>query len=136
MAQRGMGDEGPHMEETDYARRSIEIAGKYHATLDAAVRDTLAGMKGKGIVPPCGKGCAWCCHLPVNATAPEGALAAKYIEDYFNVKDKGALIERMKDWLAWYKEGGPATGRVECPFLRDSLCSIYEVRPMGCRVHY
>ncbi len=72
----------------------------------------------------------------MNATAPEGTLAAKYIEDYFNVKDKGVLIERMKDWLAWYKEGGSATGRVECPFLRDSLCSIYEARPMGCRVHY
>ncbi len=136
MAQRGMGDKRLCMENSDYSRRCTEIAGEYYATLDAAVRDTLARMKGKGIVPPCGKGCSWCCHLPVNATAPEGALVAKYIEDKFNVKDKGALIERMSGWLAWYKGGKSASGRAECPFLRDSLCSIYEVRPMGCRVHY
>ena len=124
------------MEEKDYARHCIEIAGEYHARLDAAVRDALVSIKGKGIVPPCGKGCAWCCHLPVNATAPEGMLAAKYIEGKFNAKDKGVFIERMKGWVAWYKEGRSAIGRVECPFLRSNICSIYDARPMGCRVHY
>ena len=130
------GDKRLGMEETDYTRRCIEIAWEYHARLDAAVRDTLAGMKGKGIVPPCGKGCAWCCRLPVHATEPEGALAAKYIEENFKTKDKSVVIGRMRGWLSWYKESGLRSERVECPFLKDSSCSIYDVRPMGCRVHY
>src|SRR5512143_3526613 len=114
----------------------VDLAQKYHRDIDGRVAEALRALAGSGRKHPCRGGCAWCCRLPVNATAPEGKLAARYIEEKFNTKDKGALIVRIRGWLAWYKTGEHARERVDCPFLERELCSIYGVRPMGCRVHY
>jgi hypothetical protein len=121
------------------SRRDMDYIGtarKYHEDIERIVAETLRTLSSAGRRPGCRRGCAWCCRLVVNATAPEGELAAGYIDANLREEDKGALIEKIKRWLVWYGQGRYSTKRVECPFLASELCSIYHVRPMGCRVHY
>ena len=114
--------------------------------IDEAAQKALAGT---GIKPPCRMGCNWCCRLPIQATTPEGMLAAEYIRENLDAGEAAALLARIKGWLDWfskdfqklahsgvvpreiYMKHGPG-----CPFLSGGLCAIYPVRPMGCRVHF
>ena len=71
----------------------------------------------------CGKGCGWCCHQRVGATATE----VLYIADVLR-RRPGAepLMQRLKDW----------SGGRPCVFLVDNSCSIYDLRPFKCRGLY
>jgi Fe-S-cluster containining protein len=71
----------------------------------------------------CKKGCAACCHMNVTISAIE----AKHIETATG-KARAALSESRTHDLAEFS-GKP------CPFLKDSSCSIYDVRPFACRQH-
>ena len=100
----------------------------------------------------CGKGCAACCTQSVTMTTLEGARIIAYLEH-------GGRGSELRNW---WGATGKATGTVlpattnafarhclagetpadpvelewdftPCPFLADNLCSIYQVRPFGCR---
>ncbi len=75
-------------------------------------------------VAPCKNGCAHCCYQPVLVTPSE----AKIIEE------SGAAR------INWDTELGNRPNKEyvgqPCPFLKDNKCSIYQVRPFSCRVHY
>lgn len=66
----------------------------------------------------CKKGCGHCCHVNIGITAYE----AQYIAVTHKVDLDASDVKRLN-----------FTG-VVCPFLVDNCCSIYEVRPMVCRV--
>lgn len=71
----------------------------------------------------CGKGCGWCCHQRVGATATE----VLYIAQALRSRPGAApLVERLKSW----------NGGRPCVFLVDNACSIYDLRPMKCRGVY
>ena len=97
----------------------------------------------------CERGCSGCCTQNVTITAVEGEAILRYI-----------LSENKSFWLA-EKLSSPrnhqppkmttndfATACLEgkeadpgdrhnlsiCPFLENSLCGIYPVRPFGCRL--
>jgi Fe-S-cluster containining protein len=84
----------------------------------------------------CKAGCDHCCHQSVGVTPAEGLAIVEHL-----------LRTRSAEALAQVKER-VATARVRtrgltaeqryspdhpCPFLVDSACSIYEVRPLSCR---
>lgn len=80
----------------------------------------------------CGKGCSHCCHIWVSATAPEVLHIAQLLKE----RD-GAVIERVrtahgqtKDYNFDTRDEHPTP----CPLLEQDLCSIYESRPMTCRL--
>lgn len=89
-----------------------------------------------------GKGCCHCCYEPVYCSTQEVAYILESLDDTQKVLLKmfvRSCIERIKpsglfdkdlppvkDWLAFH---------VECPFLIDGNCSIYERRPYACRTH-
>jgi Fe-S-cluster containining protein len=99
----------------------------------------------------CQKGCASCCTQSVTMTSLEG----KMILDFLKVggKDKG-LLELLAQRAKGNKGAALTTNQfakaclehqeipedalggwnfTPCVFLREELCSIYEVRPFGCR---
>jgi len=115
-----------------------ETARVYLQNIDGAIKRARSALHGRGARITCAKGCAWCCRLPVRATLPEGALAARYIRDTLPPPEVAALVGHMEDWLS-RRENAPLTRGIPdvpaCPFLADDLCIIYPARPMGCRVH-
>lgn len=95
---------------------AISKIRKIYALVDelgAAAKDFVA----------CKKRCAACCHMNVMISAIE----AKHIETATG-KPRVALSESRTHDLAEFS-GQP------CPFLKDSSCSIYDVRPFACRKH-
>jgi len=80
------------------------------------------GAAGKDFVA-CKNGCAACCHMNVMISAIE----AKQIEATTGRTRVALSLSRTHD-LAEFS-GQP------CPFLKDSSCSIYDIRPFACRKH-
>ena len=88
--------------------------------------------------PPfaCRKGCSYCCHQSVMATAPEVLLVAKFLRDNLSEREVELLQKKI---AARAKEMSTLTndermdGRVACSFLMENICTIYPVRPLQCR---
>jgi hypothetical protein len=82
----------------------------------------------------CRRGCAWCCHGYVSASAPQVFAAAGAIRR--NVLTFDAACARIRatsarvrglDWRA------RIALREACPLLADGACTIYDARPLSCR---
>lgn len=72
---------------------------------------------------PCAKGCGWCCHQRVGATATEVLHIAAHLRGR---PDFEAMAGRLEAW----------NGGRPCVFLVDNACAIYDVRPFKCRGVY
>jgi Fe-S-cluster containining protein len=102
----------------------------------------LAGLHAKQ--PPsrplaCGNGCSWCCHLHVDAKAPEIFLIADYVKDILAPapEEIDALKQRLTTVAARTEgldPGRRALAKIPCALLVDGRCSVYKVRPLACRV--
>lgn len=124
------------------------LASEYLKKIDEAVKRGEDRLAGTGRKMSCYPGCSSCCRLPLQATIPEAELAASYVLDTFPADRLVLLKEKGAAWLAWCEDSlpGHVRGGLDeadaysihgpgCPFLEGGLCSIYAVRPMGCRVH-
>ena len=75
----------------------------------------------------CGSGCSHCCHMPTMIYQHEAdAMAAAA-----NRKAR-RLKFRLMPWAL--HAAGAYTGQ-PCPFLLEGRCSIYDHRPLICRLH-
>src|SRR4051812_27251970 len=73
----------------------------------------------------CAKGCAFCCHLGVAATAPEVFLIANRIRET-RKHDLEAYVQRIRSVERSNREGGAierARRRLPCVLLDGSVCS-------------
>lgn len=83
----------------------------------------------------CRKGCSFCCHNMVGATAPEIFLLARHVKAK-RPADYAAALARI---VAADEAGRGAahieryTGHIACGLLEDGLCGAYEARPNPCR---
>lgn len=104
----------------------------------------------------CQKGCNACCHQIVEVYTWEEPKIFQYIENRFTPKQKKQLNRNLKQWFKRFNRNTrPADGtnpltpqemrevervfreeRFACPFLMGTSCSIYEARPLVCRVHH
>lgn len=85
----------------------------------------------------CEKGCSYCCHFFVSASAPQVFSIASYIrENSTDPTDLEAEIERIRP-LEKATRGLDQTERLSgkhpCVLLVDGQCSVYSVRPTACR---
>ena len=72
----------------------------------------------------CARGCGHCCHVSVPITAFE----AQYMGDKLGIEPREVTQNKRPD----LKNFGSHT---PCPFLANGECSIYELRPLTCRMH-
>ena len=72
----------------------------------------------------CARGCGHCCHVHV----PIADFEAQYIGDHIVVAPI-ALKHSMRHERAEF------SGATPCVFLKNGECSIYEHRPLTCRMH-
>lgn len=96
----------------------------------------------------CREGCATCCTQNVLITALEGEMIHRYIQkeskmEWFASKFQEKSVTRRPEYttngfaascLAGEDVEPESYGNYEqCPFLEESCCSIYKVRPFSCR---
>ena len=109
--------------------RASTAARQAHALNDASTRRTPGTSR-----LACGKGCGYCCHSWVGATAPEIMLLARAVRSG-EARRPGLLGEVMA------RSRGTAGltplqrygAKLACPLLVDNVCTHYQDRPTVCR---
>src|SRR5579863_10337927 len=83
----------------------------------------------------CTKGCAFCCHVAVTASAPEIFLLASRIREFPNEQYEDALNRvRAADQRTRHMSSQQlGRNQIPCALLKENLCSVYESRPAACR---
>lgn len=72
----------------------------------------------------CARGCSHCCHVSI----PISEYEARYIGEHLGLTP-APLKHSIRHDL------GEFSDRTPCPFLEEDVCSIYQYRPLTCRVH-
>lgn len=128
------------MSKTKYKQRTLtfpEDEAKYPwlrnllKAYDIIDKDSHKGIKKeeskRGIKLACKKGCFICCLNPV---VPMSKWESAGISWFISEKLMGANREIVKHQLLNHRES------TICPFLVDTICSIYPVRPIACRQYF
>lgn len=84
--------------------------------------DLIFGYAGQ--FAACARGCGHCCHVHVPITGFE----AQFIADSTGVQPVALRKSIPHDRMEF-------SGKTPCPFLKNDECSIYECRPLTCRMH-
>lgn len=119
-----------------------------HEFLDRSIKEALEKELAKGEPPPpCRSGCSACCSEPVQATTLEARKIVKRVAT-MPKEDQERIVAAVVDTTERLVKSGlhklahpPALRyralRLPCPLLApDGTCSVYDIRPMSCRVHY
>jgi Fe-S-cluster containining protein len=128
---------------------------------DRRIGDRIRALPQGGAEIRCRAGCFACCHQLVVVSPLEAHAIAEYVQAHPELRE--ALRGRVEAWRArlaaepelaehleeFEKEEGYVSGeqggaleteyflaRIPCPFLDEGRCSIYPVRPFGCREHF
>jgi Fe-S-cluster containining protein len=86
----------------------------------------------------CKKGCDYCCHQPVFALDYEMQYLNTFIKKNFT-KQKQAEVKirahNNQQKLLDLSETEILNTKQPCPLLENDFCSVYEARPMACRIY-
>lgn len=129
-------------------RRSGEMLNVLQSSLDFAdrnIRDITGAVNANarkygtaGIA--CQAGCAACCYVRVSILPAEAFNIARYLRERFSKEEIGRVIARLrsyKDSIAALPVEGRMRHVLACPFLATAQqCTIYDVRPLACRMHH
>jgi Fe-S-cluster containining protein len=87
----------------------------------------------------CGRGCAHCCYLRVDAYDFESDSIVHYIETRLSnpmrILVKTAIEEQYEIIREMTAEQHYRTN-VKCPLLVNNVCSVYTVRPVSCAAYH
>lgn len=98
----------------------------------------------------CTKGCSICCHQVVNVFKDEAEIIKTYVTNHFTLEQRKITIAIAEEYIKkvnksfkgkkftaldfHYKNHKEDCFKgIQCPFLHNNLCAIYEVRPIECR---
>ena len=79
----------------------------------------------------CRKGCSHCCHIAVAINQAEADLIARRTG-----RTPAKPANRMLEGREQFAHAIPLGYGDPCPFLVDNQCSIYDARPLACRMHF
>jgi len=108
-----------------------------HARFEEIIREWSVGYASREGRIFCGKGCAGCCTLAVNAVFPEARIIARALPKARAVNVRAHALRLMEksrglpDLLSFLRMYRSTMG--PCPLLDGAgNCSIYGVRPFSC----
>lgn len=109
-----------------------------HAALDEAGRRALA--RPGAPAPACAAGCSYCCHVHVDATAPEILAIASHLASTWSREAISTLRERLAAQVACVEvldDQARWAEKIPCALLDGAgRCSIYAARPLRCRAFH
>lgn len=125
------------------AARLLEVAQRASTAPSRVLwlhRAADAWAKPLAALSACRPGCSHCCYIPVAMTDVEARLLGERVGRKPAQMDKALRAEAaLADRLGPVRlPGAPAKNAGysdPCPFLSHGRCSIYEHRPLACRVH-
>ena len=126
---------GAALAEVGSVKDLMEVTGAAMGHLE----QTLEGIRRSADVKlDCRKGCSFCCWLNVDVRAHEVFLIVRWLRARWTAAEMAALetaARASRDAALGLAADAKAAPR-PCVFLRDSVCSIYEVRPAACRRYH
>jgi Fe-S-cluster containining protein len=86
----------------------------------------------------CKPGCHYCCFNQPMATPPEALLVGHYVEQNFTDQERRVLLDKIEGIIELtngesHEEIVKMRYELPCIFLKDGMCSVYDVRPAVCR---
>ena len=119
-------------------KKLFESIRQMHESVDSFIQsfDAFVNQNGKKI--HCRKGCSWCCHQPVFALSYELEYLNDVVTRNFDQQKQDEIRKRAKDKkqkLDSLSEKELLNTKVPCPLLENGSCSVYEARPMACRIY-
>lgn len=116
----------------------FEAIESLFAAIDGLNDSILSLAKRQNIEVACAKGCHWCCHQAVYANSYELHFLSHKIKSRFSpekieeikklaLAKHTATFQMNEEEIAKYKS--------PCPLLENGACSVYDARPMACRIY-
>ena len=109
-----------------------------YAAIDGLNDSVVALAQRQKMAVACHKGCHWCCHQAVYANSYELHYLSEKIKLRFPAQKVLQLMEAAKAKQAVtskLNEEEVSTYKSPCPLLENGACSIYDARPMACRIY-
>ena len=114
------------------AWQAIAFVSTLHQGLDRVAAAGGASDTPAAVVA-CRAGCAYCCSVRVEVTAPEALQIAEQVQQWPDA-EQAALVLRLQQKSSHHRSAEASLPqRVPCAFLADDRCSIYALRPSACR---
>lgn len=116
--------------------KNLNRLQKLYSLYDQELQTWSAAYLKRGGKIYCGRGCANCCTLTVNASFTEALAVAQAIEEAsqplleYHVQQLREISRTAGDLKTFLGERRRLGG---CPFLTESVCTVYQVRPFACR---
>lgn len=120
-------DKTGHCEELPF-----ELAKATHAHAARFFEETSAAFQ-----TDCKSGCAYCCYQPATVFPFEAIQIARALKARLSRDQLSLLVDRMKTRVAGLKSASVLkniNNKTACPLLADEKCSVYEDRPLTCRL--
>lgn len=134
--------------------RVVELLPLLRQVADALTSVAVEGMVKSGRTISCKAGCGACCRQPVPVALAEARDLVEMVEGMEEPRrseirrrfaeakrrmEEGGLLEKLRN-----PDGVPAEEKqalaiaylklgIDCPFLENEACTIYERRPITCR---
>jgi len=109
-----------------------------YAAIDSLNDSILAFSEKKNIKIACHKGCEWCCHQAVFANSYEVHFLSEFIRQTSKKKEVDDILklaEIKRGITSAMNEKEILKYKSPCPLLKDGACSMYQARPMACRIY-
>lgn len=109
-----------------------------YAAIDALNDSILAYSAKQNIRIACHKGCEWCCHQAIFANSYELHYLSEKIRENFPPEELTNALEKSREKnsvVSKLSEEEALKYKSPCPLLKDGVCSIYQARPMACRIY-
>ena len=105
---------------------------------DGLIDSLLSEAKRRDVNVACKKGCSWCCHQPVYAVSHEFHFLWQFMKLNMNEAERESVVQKAFD--AYRKRSRLSdeeinNSKMPCPLLKNGACSVYEARPMACRIY-
>jgi len=109
---------------TSLPKRISQMNARISVKLQEVLRtaDLIFAHAGKFAI--CARGCGHCCHVHI----PIADFEAQYMGGHI-----GTAPAALKQSI--HRNRMEFSGKTPCPFLSQGECSIYECRPLTCRMH-